>query len=202
MTKISFLKLILIIFSILIIAGTGYAGWGIWKEIENIENQTRELIIKPRANIETETSEIDTSDWLTYRNEEYGYYIQYPPFWRLEIYNHDIVSFYPSDLREHERLTQGGEIELFYMKNPKKLSLQEFYDGPHDFYPFTAESISEIRISGINGFRFTNVEGRVRNENSDLVIIPLPIDIIEIIDVGGHHEKDGIFDSMISSFKF
>ncbi|MFH0863896.1 MAG: hypothetical protein V1858_02330, partial [Candidatus Gottesmanbacteria bacterium] len=46
------------------------------QSVERGENSVGEVV--------DETEEIDTSDWLTYRNEEYGFEIKYPNDW---IYN-------------------------------------------------------------------------------------------------------------------
>ena len=43
-----------------------------------IENSEDALAEEPQT-----TTEIDTSDWLTYRNEEYGYIIRYPKQWGI-----------------------------------------------------------------------------------------------------------------------
>jgi hypothetical protein len=59
---------ILVVFSILVVAGIGYAGTQLLRD-SKIASSPKE---------QQEFSEVDTSDWKTYRNEEYGFEVKYP----------------------------------------------------------------------------------------------------------------------------
>lgn len=92
MSKTQVIKAFLFALGTVMISGTGYAAWKITKHIEipsepiqrTVEETSRNLTSLPaqektpttrKENIE---SEIDTSDWKTYRNEEYFYKVKYP----------------------------------------------------------------------------------------------------------------------------
>lgn len=53
--------------------------------------------------------EIDTSDWLTYENKEYGYKLRYPKKWRIKEISFDEVIFI--DLSEEEEKKLDDEFQ-------------------------------------------------------------------------------------------
>jgi len=78
MTKEKILKILLVIFGVIMISAVGY---GIWKmnQDKKISSKTPELVTPQKV----QTQEIDTSDWKTYRNEEYGFEMKYPKEWKV-----------------------------------------------------------------------------------------------------------------------
>ena len=73
---------ILIIAIIIIIAGLAVA---FWPKQDQPSNTNQPIAVEPDNNQpatttepEIITSDIDTSDWKTYRNEEYGFEVKYP----------------------------------------------------------------------------------------------------------------------------
>lgn len=44
----------------------------------------------------TDTNNVDTSDWKTYRNEEFGFEVRYPSIWEMDIQS-STGSFLPTD---------------------------------------------------------------------------------------------------------
>jgi len=93
------------------------------------------LKIEPAAPPSTEESEIDTSDqktyWRTYRNEEYGYEIEYPESCSIKEIETE-SAFCPGDTQGIERLEyieiENCNIFIDVYSNPKNLTIQEWND--------------------------------------------------------------------------
>jgi hypothetical protein len=89
----------------------------------------------------------ETADWKTYRNEEYGFEIKYPPdsFITSETEREDgafVIRFCPSDYlmswKGEGSCDCGG---LVILPNVKRLSVEEFLEDLYDFYDLKFKEI-------------------------------------------------------------
>lgn len=76
----------IVIVTIVIILALG-AGFWMWKKQRNwITSQDQ---IKTEKIAKTNTDVTNTSNWKTYRNEEYGFEVQIPKNWEIDIQSHN-----------------------------------------------------------------------------------------------------------------
>ena len=114
-------KTILAIAIIIIIAILAIA---FWPKQDQPSNTNQPVITEPDDNQsatnpeptatttepETITSDIDTSDWQTYRNEEYGFEVKYPRGWYVTKTEVDLIK---SVFFHKEKTTEGALISVF-----------------------------------------------------------------------------------------
>lgn len=150
----------------------------------------------------TEPSGIDTSEWKTYRNQEYGFEVKYPKHWTVKDFSNFMFIGFTSP-KSQSASPSGfgytGEIKIRIRKNPRKLSIDDFYNGIEgpDLFSGT-QKYSTLEIGGKLARRYTGVLGLI---NSTIVVVPYQDIFIEIEDIGERYQ-DGIFNDMISTFKF
>lgn len=87
--------------------------------------QTNEVVQETTTPLLSTT--IDTSDWKTYHNEEYGYTIKYPN--EYEISYQDTTDTLAIKKIVREFTPDYGGIIIGIERNPKNLSFDEYFDG-------------------------------------------------------------------------
>ena len=150
----------------------------------------------PESTLPTE-SVLPTS-WKTYSSDSIS--IEYPFDWEYAIKN-QAIQFYPTGKRPSIEGELTGDIILNVYDNPKKLSLVEFYDGKNNanLYKDAMDGYEDISVDSTSAIKFKGVGGLLVYT---IVAVPKNDIIFELLDNGQAHQKDGIFDHMVSSIKF
>ena len=86
-----------LIFSILLLAGLILVVSGCLKKPPVNTNQPINQNQNQNTSTTTTTSEIDTSDWQTYRNKEYGFEFKYPLDWTVNNLSDGRITLRPSN---------------------------------------------------------------------------------------------------------
>jgi hypothetical protein len=86
-------KFIILALIVLIIVAGGVLVWS-----KKMNQEVSEKSLKEEVKIveNTDTNNVDTSDWKTYRNEEFGFEVRYPSIWEMDIQS-STGSFLPTD---------------------------------------------------------------------------------------------------------
>jgi hypothetical protein len=136
----------ILIFTILIL-GLGLYGCG--KNSVPVVNQNQNV------NVATTTGEIDTSDWKTYRNEEFGFEFKHPLDWKLidgnPVMIYDSISL--AQKKETE-LMQGAKMEIYLER-----SAQDLNDYVFSHVNSSAIKNRNSNVDGIESQQFFDSKG-------------------------------------------
>ena len=139
----------------------------------------------------------ETADWKTYRSEEYGYEVKYPP--KIEVKDEDknFIGFLLEGVEDTS--STYSPIYISTHSNPEKLSVEQWLEEKQKsgFYPFAREKES-IFVAESEGVKFNH---KISVEAPDLGIVLIGRgELIYRIDT--YRGFDSVFNQMLSTFRF
>jgi len=140
--------------------------------------------------------EVDTSDWLTYRNEKYGWEIKYPKEWKV---NHDDIPENISFVPINDNAYPFVGIEKYSKENADNLSVEEFRKqlGWSDWkYKI---QLDDNKITGVS---LNNIDDYNPHIIIDLVKEKYLFEIKWGVNFGEDKEAYKTFTDMLSTFHF
>lgn len=116
-----------ILLASLIVLAAALAGVGVWIYVAQIAPKPGSIIQSVLLTEKQNQIEDETASWQTYKNEEYGFEIKYPPGWN--VFN-NILSFKPNLVFCPDNLTEFDNSEIgCKMENGGANSLKPTYEN-------------------------------------------------------------------------
>ena len=160
--------------------------------------------------------QLDTSDWQTYRNEEFGFEIDYKSFnskvCRKPSTNDDEPTFCLID--ENNEIIPYSDFRISVLQNPEELSAKEFVEDRKEIalslnQPWHSGSNmteQEIQVNNYDAYLYNNVFGGDCGEKKYYIVYKNKAVVISFTGATPNYDNMkynlGIFDQMLSSFKF
>ena len=191
---------ILILFIVVVLLVGGVLAWQYWW-LPKEEGKTPEGVIKD-----------ETADWKTYRNEEYGYEIKYPPnFYYDECEICDThVSFQELDRWEGsyewprlgiEKFNSGDFSLLDWLK--QRWLLQDIDIGTQNYYQENLNKILDKREGlSINNYQAIKLSLDFSSGNYDIFIYNGTNTIVKATCVSSAEDISKTCNQMLSTFRF
>jgi len=190
------LRIVLVILALVLISGAAaYVSLRIFSKPASMPEKPITESIPPKVPIQTEVDQ--TSDWKTYRNEEYRFEMKYPNNWILESYG-SAIKVFSSEFKGAKR--DYPFILINIRPNAQKLSIKEFYGRSNERNLFF-QSNNEYTQGQIGGKTYYRFAPYITFAGEVVVVVCLDLAFIEIQGVGPA-SQGRVFDTMLSSFRF
>jgi hypothetical protein len=121
-----------------------------------IPEPAEEPVIQPKEPITTEL--IDTSDWKTYRNEEYGFELKYPRDFFIFKESRSLVVLVPNRYRDNG--TETPQIEVNVYSNPFQQELKTWIEINKGRFTGNLETLTEpeeVKVNQYRGLRIKHI---------------------------------------------
>jgi len=138
------------------------------KDTTNTQKNLNETIASTTTKINSSTDEIDISDWLTYRNEEYGFEVKYPREWEIKdcLWNKNI--FYSLFLENGKACPTtplfSNKIFFSYHKNNELINCDEDKNNYCEIKEVKIDNIIAKQI--IREYKIKDDEGNILHKKS------------------------------------
>lgn len=144
----------------------------------------------------SETTVIDTSDWKTYRSEEYGFEVKYPLEWEASPNGTAIAIYNPANSHPESELIHP-DINIGILTNSSKLPLHEFVTKLNGGW-YANYDLDERIIDARPGI-LADTAGRVPRVPAVAVFVDIGNQVVVISDHGSSRKE---FLKILESFKF
>ena len=160
-----------------------------------------------QTNYNVQNSNAETADWKTYRNDQYGFEIQYPQDWWMEE-QINIITF-----QGHSSGPSQFALDISIESNPNKLSSKDFTlerlkepEMGSGFNEFTPEEVQlfnngkELELGGLTAFQLKedNYEHIYLAKDYNIIKFYFPNTEKNITEL----EDPKVVNTVISTFKF
>ena len=180
----------------------------------NTKNKQNSLLESIFSTFKFIESEVDTSGWKIYKNEEYEFELKYPNDWVFVSKDNDRIVFYnqcgrgfpiiyddfTAEYLEFLKSCGSFSVEIGRNLNSEKLSIKEWYDNfSKDADPYSVVSVAEEKVESVNSIKarlpFLGRESFLNylSRGSDIFFLRYPTNYV--------YGQD-IFPKILSSFKF
>jgi len=132
-------------------------------------------------------SDLDTSNWHVYENEELGFSLKYPDDWKYVQEGDNFVNLNPSD----QEPVHSRRVKIKVWSNPEKLALQHFYSNIDD----------SKKIEGNEGLRYDWYELSEKTKEISVGNEKM-VNFISPMGINGHTTVTMVVDDKIIEINF
>jgi len=144
-------------------------------EFEDVEKNNLETEFVPASDVENidVAKQADTSDWLTYRNEEYGFELKYPEEWSKD--NDINHPFYIKNTRHNESpITLSENDHAMTLTKTKLEQMKKFIESSTDSNIFLIDNkikaLSDVNYEVPSGSFYKKIQFFIGNDLIELSV--------------------------------